>query len=272
MPTTCVEKYDSRDVGAGGRPTATFKYLIRGTTDEQAALTALAAGSAAAYNGLSRLSWNVSPMSDGESVPSTWEGTVQYGLVSSAPRQVGESVYSFDTAGGTQHITQAKQHVASYARGSDTAPYLEGAIGYDGHDVQGCDITVPVYNFSETHYLAAESVTDAYKAALFSLTGKTNDGTFRGFQAGEVLFLGASGTQRQGDKAWEITFRFAASPNVSNLTIGGSSGIAKKGWEYLWVQYEDAKDNTAKAILKRPRYVFVERVYDAGNFAGLGIG
>jgi len=24
--------------------------------------------------------------------------------------------------------------------------------------------------------------------------------------------------------------------------------------------------------IKRPRYVFVERVYDAGNFAGLGIG
>ena len=267
--TTCVERYDSREIGAGDRPTATFKYVVRGTADEQTALTALRDGSAAAYQGLARLNWTVAPVGDGSD---TWEGTVQYGLFSSAPRQVGQSTYSFDTAGGTQHITQARQHVASYARGSDSLPDLEGAIGYDGHDVQGCDITVPVYNFSETHYLEAESVTDAYKATLFSLTGKTNNASFKGFQAGEVLFLGASGTQRQGDNAWEITFRFAASPNVTNLTIGGSSGIAKKGWEYLWVQYEDAKDDTAKAILKRPRYVFVERVYDAGNFAGLGIG
>jgi hypothetical protein len=268
MPAVVVERCDSRDVATGDRPTAVMKYLVKGTSDEQAALTALAAGSPGAYNGLARTNWNVSPIGDGSDA---WEGAVNYALVSSAPRQVGQSTYSFDTAGGTQHITQAKQHVATYTRGGATAPDLEGAIGYDGQDVQGVDITVPVYNFSETHYLAAESVTDAYKAALFALTGKVNNATFRGFAAGEVLFLGASGTQRQGDNAWEITFRFAASPNVTNLTIGGSSGIAKKGWEYLWVQYEDHADTGAKAILKRPRFVFVERVYDEAGFSAMGI-
>jgi len=83
--------------------------------------------------------------------------------------------------------------------------------------------------------------------------------------------LGASGSQR-GDGAWEITFRFAASPNVTGLTIGSITGIAKKGWEYLWVQYQDAEDTGAKCIVKRPAFVHVERVYDAGNYAGLGIG
>ena len=155
MAVTCDEKVDSRDVGQGDRPTATLKYLVQGTTDEQAALTALQGGSPGAYSGLARLNWTVAPAGDG----SLWEGTVQYGLVSSAPRQVGESVYSFDTAGGTQHITQAKQHIHTYSLEA-TDPDLGGAIGYDGQDVQGCDITVPVYNFSETHYLAAETVTD----------------------------------------------------------------------------------------------------------------
>ena len=49
---------------------------------------------------------------------------------------------------------------------------------------------MPVYNFSETHYIAAENVTQAYKATLFALTGRINAAPFRGFAAGEVLFSG----------------------------------------------------------------------------------
>jgi hypothetical protein len=268
VAVTCDEKVDSRDVGQGDRPTATLKYLVQGTTDEQAALTAVQGGSPGAYNGLARLNWTIAPAGDG----SLWEGTVQYGLVTSAPRQAGAATYQFDTGGGQMHITQAKEHIASYGRGGATPPDLLGAIGVTQDSVEGCDVTVPVYNFSETHYFEASVVTDPYKAAIYSLTGKTNSGTFKGFQAGEVLFLGASGSQRQGDGVWEITFRFAASPNMTNLSIGGSSGIAKKGWEYLWVRYEDAEDSGAKSVVKKPKFVFVERVYDAGNFAGLGIG
>ena len=39
-------------------------------------------------------------------------------------------------------------------------------------------------------------VTGGYKATLFYLTGKVNGGPFKGFAPGEVLFLGASGSQR----------------------------------------------------------------------------
>ena len=54
--------------------------------------------------------------------------------------------------------------------------------------------------------------------------------------------------------------------------MGEITGIAKKGWEYLWVRYADAKDDTAKAIVKKPIAAYVEKVYEEGNFAGLGIG
>ena len=86
---------------------------------------------------------------------------------------------------------------------------------------------------------------------------------------GEVLFLGASGSQR-GEDDWEITFRFAASPNVTGLTVGPITGIAKRGWEYLWVRYSDAEDQ--HVLVKQPIAAYVEKVYDEGNFAGLGIG
>jgi hypothetical protein len=86
--------------------------------------------------------------------------------------------------------------------------------------VEGTDITVPVFNFTETHYILNELVTPAYKLTLFNLTGKVNGGVFKGFAKGEVLFLGASGSKRGLDD-WEITYRFAASPNVASLSLGG---------------------------------------------------
>ena len=58
----------------------------------------------------------------------------------------------------------------------------------------------------------------------------------------------------------------------TGLTVGDITGIDKKGWEYMWVRYADAEDTTAKAIVKKPVAVYVEKVYDAGNFADLGIG
>jgi hypothetical protein len=92
--------------------------------------------------------------------------------------------------------------------------------------VDGVDITVPVYQFSETHYFSNAQVTGAYKGAIFSCTGKTNAGGFKGFAPGEVLFLGATGSKRGDgpDDDWEITFRFAppASPNETGLSVGST--------------------------------------------------
>ena len=137
--------------------------------------------------------------------------------------------------------------------------------------VEGVDITVPVYTFSETHYLSPGAINTAYKGTLFALTGRVNDAPFKGLAAGECLFLGAAGTQR-GDDPWEISFAFAGSPNVSGLSIGSIVGIEKKGWEYLWVRYQAAEDATAKMLIRKPVAAYVERVYRDGSFGSLGIG
>ena len=40
----------------------------------------------------------------------------------------------------------------------------------------------------------------------------------------------------------------------------------------MWVRYADSEDAGANAIVKKPVAVYVEKVYEEGNFAGLGIG
>lgn len=265
---TVEEKFDSRTVSTGQNASAELRYVVRGTNDDVEARTALVNASPLVYdlynNGIDLLvreSITLEPVGD-----LLWEGIVRYGIFP----QTNESVFAFDTGGGTQHVTQSLATVGAYAPPGKTAPDFQGAIGVTADSVEGVDITVPVYQFSETHYLAAELITPAYKAALFFLTGKVNGGPFRGFAPGECLFLGASGSKR-GLGDWEITFRFAASPNASNLRVGEITGIAKKGWEYLWVRYADAEDTNAKTLVKKPIAAYVEQVYEYGDFGLLGI-
>lgn len=269
MPITVTEKFESRRSTAGDNPSAELVYTVRGTDDDLAARAAAEAASPGTYDGLLRQTVSVEPVG-----PELWEATARFSLTQqSSPPQTGESVFNFDTGGGTQHITQSKQTVNRYGAPGTTAPDFNGAIGVTGDGVEGVDITVPVYQFSETHYLPDAQVTSGYKATLFGLTGKVNNGSWKGFNAGEVLFLGASGSRRgtSADADWEITFRFAASPNASGIAVGPISGVSKKGWEYLWVRYADAEDAGSQAIVKRPVAAYVERVYDEGNFGALGL-
>jgi hypothetical protein len=204
----------------------------------------------------------------------TWRVVARYQKPNTEWRgpEIPKPKYAFDTGGGTQHITQSLRTLARY--GARASALLGGAIGYDGKSVQGVDISVPVFNFSETHYFGDSQVTQSYKSALFALTGRFNNGAFRGSAGGEVLFMGASGS-RQGvadTDLWEISFKFAALPNRSNITIGDITGIAKRGWDYLWVQYADTADTDTKQLIKRPMAVYIEQVYEEGNFSLLGIG
>ncbi|MBM3854743.1 MAG: hypothetical protein FJ399_16585, partial [Verrucomicrobia bacterium] len=231
MPITVTEKFESRKSTKGDNPSAELVYTVRGTNDDLAARAAAESESPANYDTIPRQSVSVEPVGD-----ELWEAVVYYGRPQGGGLpQTGENVFSFDTGGGTQHITQSKDTVSTHAASGKTAPDFQGAIGVTADSVEGVDITVPVYQFAETHYFPDEVVTPAYKGTLFSLTGKVNSGSFRGFQPGEVLFLGATGSKRGTDPQadWEISFRFAASPNASGLSVGPITGISKKGWEYL---------------------------------------
>jgi hypothetical protein len=195
-----------------------------------------------------------------------WTGTVSY---SKRRLEEGESNYQFETGGGTTHITHSIATIQSVRAGGGTAANFYNAIGWSGSEIAGCEIVSPNFTFSETHVLPGSAVDGAYKLALFNATGKVNNGTFKGFAAGEVLFLGASGSQRQ-DGSWEITYRFAASANATGLSIGGLTGLNKKGWEYLWIHYED--ESSEDLAVKKPVQANVEQVYATTSFSALGIG
>ena len=182
------------------------------------------------------------------------------------------SSFAFDTGGGTMHRNQSLKTVSKVP---NDAPDFNGAIEVDNEgNVNGVDVTMPVLNFTETHTMNGSRVTTSYKKNIAALTGSVNSSGFRGFSAGEVLFLGASGTKRskKANAPWEITFRFAVSPNQSGLSVGKLKVSQKKGWDYLWVRYADKVSQNKKNLIKEPVAAYVEQVYPYGNFGNLGLG
>ena len=182
------------------------------------------------------------------------------------------SSFAFDTGGGTMHRNQSLKTVAKVP---NDAPDFNGAIEVDNEgNVNGIDVTMPVLNFTETHTMAGSRVSTSYRKSVAALTGTVNKASFRGFAAGEVLFLGASGTKRskKPNAPWEITFRFAVSPNQSGLEVGKLKISSKKGWDYLWVRYADRVSDNKKNVIKEPVAAYVEQVYPEGDFGNLGLG
>lgn len=268
----------SRVLSTGHNPTAEFYYTVHGTGDEVEARTQLALYAPSAIDPygtglvlIPRETVTVEAISD-----TLWNGIVRYGFT--AP-ETDESTESFDTTGGQQHITQSLETVAVYKREEDEneAPRYGGAIGVaQGGEVAGVDIVVPVYHHVETHYFEAALVTNAYKRTIYSLTGKVNNTPFKGFEPGECLFLGASGSRRGGK--WEVTYNFACSPNAEGtdenpaFVLDGIKIVRKDGWNWLWAPYIDIEDAAAKALGKKPVAFYIERVYHGRDFAALGIG
>ncbi len=261
MAGQIIELFNSRNETIGDKPAAEFQYVALQCADEAEVRTLALAGSPASYNGLIRRSVEIAE----RIANNAWKVAIRYDAPQPFEDSTPQPVFSFDSTGGTQHITQSIQTSGIY--GPSASALLGGAIGYDGENVAGVDITVPVWNWQETHYLTdAQLNTPAY----YALTGSVNSDFFQGYQPGEVLFLGASG-QKRGDSRWEVNFKFAASPNQTGISVGAISGIAKSGWDYLWVQYGDDVDNTAKIRIKKPVAVYVEQVYDEAPFSILGI-
>jgi hypothetical protein len=245
-------------------------YSILGTNDEAAAINALIGYAPLTRFLYDRLLSSRTFSLDPENY-NVWRGKVSWKEKSTEnqPLERGESSFQFETTAGTAHVTHSLATIQKYKAGGGTPADFKQAVNYNGAEISGADIYTPTYSFSETHVFAPTVVTQSYKAQLFRLTGKTNQSAFRNFAAGEVLFLGASGSKR-GDDEWEISYRFACSENKTALTVGNISGISKKGWELLWVYFKDAVSEDI--LVKQPDQVNIERMYDDGDFFQLGIG
>lgn len=292
MALVWIEDGDSRQAtivrkGKKAASSYTKSYKVFGTSDDvelHAAVNAEISANGAywQYPGVPGMQlfaeqYSVSYLGD-----NAWQVTIQYekaGAEDAAQPDPLKRSRSFDTTGGTQHITQARPVGSGNTldfefRYPSSATNMSGAIGVDANGVNGVDIVVPQLQWQEQYDVPNAYVTNSWVRGVAGLTGTTNAAAFRGFEAGEVLFVGCTGSQEWDDQRgrgpWNLSFRFVASKNVTGETIGSITGIAKGGHDYLWVRYEDT--TSGNDLIKRPKAVYVSRVYRSSDFSLLGIG
>lgn len=187
--------------------------------------------------------------------------TVPYGKRDRIDVPKGSFTFNFDTTGATVTLKAAKEHVASFP---DNGDWHKGAIGVgkDG-EVEGVEVVIPALQINYSFKHPAGVVDEAFARYMSVITGHTNAAPWRGFAAGELLFLGASGSDGTDAEA-DVNYSFVASGNSTDLSVGDITSIVKQGHHYAWVEFED--DVASGEAVRPPKRVHIERVYDAINF------
>lgn len=245
-------------------------YLVRGAESEDEALQRLLPAVPKTVGAL--------PL-DGISVAEriseadgAWKLTVAYqndngASATAAIDDDDELEFGFDSAGTTRHVTVANRQKRVY--GSMDAGNLVNWNGLPGRDSQVTGVDVPAAEgriwFAKT--MRASSISTAKMKTWMEMYGVGNVAKWRGWEAGELLFLGATfGGKMSGDV--KVTFNFSVRPN--EIVTFGSNRYKVQGWEYLWV-HTKTTPNTSGVPVPKITDIFIAGVVKYKDFALLGI-
>jgi hypothetical protein len=269
MPSTptIAELFVSQSGGAGAYGNMDLVYVVRGaaTLAEVEAIVNVTAPSTW-DDKVMGLAYNVEPVGF-----EMWVVRVPYEPAGLIMNINTPTEYSFDISAGSEHTAVSIATSASYPAGAPShSQLINVSIKAGKMSAAGVDYIVPKYDFGQSKSYTAAVLTSAKKLDWANLVGKTNSATFQTMAIGTVLYKGAQG-KRTGQDKWDVTHSFSYSPNRTGITIGSITGIAVKGWEYVWVQYEDVEDAVTHTITGKPKYVYVEQLYDSGSFSVLSL-
>lgn len=262
MAGIITENVLSRQFTVGPSASRELLYDISGTSDETEVYSLIYGVAPVVYQGLVINEVTAEPVTN-----TIWKGHARY--------QRLQTEYSFDTTGGTRHVTQSLSTIGAYAPSGMVAPDFGGAIGVTEDRIEGVDVPASSggFQFQVTKQLDVSTVTLSYQKMLAAYSNQTmNNASFAGWDAGEVAFLGCQGSIRTDDR-WTLTFKFGAIPNqTSPFDVGPITIPSKYGWDYLWVRYAPQVDGTAYALIPRPVAAYIERVLTPADYSVLSLG
>lgn len=276
---------DTEGDGDGDGASREVRYIISGTDSYDAAETAFLADADPESGGLVGVHYTLTRLSDNH-----WLGVLTHGTVSIIPgvrpdppqTKDDPSELSFDTTGGSKHIKVYRGTPTKYAASGKEVPDLGGAINVspDLGGVDGADIGEAACRINVTKVLTSAELPSTYLNTVWRLTYCVNsspmllnvDGKLLSFDAGELLFLGASLNYKRGTKEWRITYQFAAKPNETR-SYGYVPSIFVKGWQYVsfWFAPTAVTQGGKNFVVPQADGVWVGDVYTEANLSLLGV-
>ena len=112
--------------------------------------------------------------------------------------------------------------------------------------------------------------TGAHKLTLASLVGATNNATYNGGAAGEVLYAGCE-WRPHDNTLMRVDHHFLFRKNQTGISLYGFTGVDLKGWEYPWVFTAPKQKAASGRVATASRQLNIERLAQSGNFTNLGI-
>ena len=265
-------------------------YVVRGASDETEAC-------AAAYE---KAPDKIPDMEGRDRIPklqaqvhekcgdSIWKIAVEYGYTTGSSPTSDEDdqeendvpEVSFQCSGSTIHITQAIDQVCRYSRPGlpeisheDAKKIPIGWNGKRGPESEAAGVDVPCAELHEIYvkhmrFSVVRSI--AWRRKVAKCYRKINVGKFKGWEPGEVMFMGCSYTTplRGVDKV-KVTFDFLIRQNEDNVKVCGHDIGDIYGQDYVWAITSDKKNGNA--ISKVVDYIFDSRVVPVADFNILGV-
>jgi hypothetical protein len=183
-----------------------------------------------------------------------------------------EAVVNFECSTGTSHITNAIQNITIRKSDVDPGTFIgwNGKTG-DDSEITGVDILVPTLRESYTKNIKLSKLNNSYRRKIAKLTGKINSKTFKGWDRGEVLFLGCSfsAPEKTSEKV-TVTFNFAIQPDEENAEIDGER-FKKDGWTYAWTIAGTNIDPGMTTPKNKVDGIYCSQVYYYADFGALGL-
>ena len=183
---------------------------------------------------------------------------------------------SFECSAGNIHIISAIRQEKVYGDKDDELDSNVGCmIGWNGKlgegmEIAGVDVPTAGLRESYTKVMKTSNISTSFKRKVASLTGKVNNGSFKGWNAGEVMFMGMSySAPLKGNEKVTVTFSFNIQPNENNVRIADKSIGDKKGFEYLWVVYKSRRESNKPTA--GIRAIYKAEVVESANFSDLGL-
>jgi hypothetical protein len=295
MPAVTVfQRYPEQATIELENPQVDQEWAAIGSEDPANVYPALVTGLPSTYRGLYLTSY--SPVHKGGGV---WHVAIHY---SRTPPLV-KNVFHFagETTGKTLHRELSLGLVDSYALTGE-APDFDGLIGVSFEGVAGVDTVAPSFTFTITkRFYTVPGIVGDYANSVDSVVFLDTltrmspciniapfiviwKGQVFTFQERELLFHGCQisdpGRDLDNNELIEIGYKLEFSKTrsqedgnpLTNL-LGEDIPIDKAGWDYLWVYRErrSLSSNGVTAPVMRPRFVYVEQVYEEDDFMKLKI-
>jgi len=280
MALTLEEKFESRTIRRNQRNQVETidLYTVYGTDDPRVAeLSGPSFGDTMTHDGIRLIVMSKEAVRV-ESTPDVCSLTVTWGVPTIGPVSSDGEFWQMDLTAGTEHISNVKkpERQLHYPASSNvgTAVGLR-ADKSGGVEVEGVDIFVPKATLTVTKLWDVSVISVAFLNTIYNISGKVNSQIFKGWNPGDLLFLGAR-MQRAESGEIPVVYSFMGEATRSlefKLADGSTVTVPKKGWDYLWQriqnQSEDIGDITQ--LQQRAKSIHVANVYDEADFSTLGL-